>query len=526
MITLNPGERVGTYTVHEFIARGAFACVYLAEDSRGVRVALKIGDVAGGGRYVTRFPEITNERNPGGISPDETPAEAVFFRKEGAKLDFLDALEIDIMMRAESRLLQAARHPNVVGLHDVFTHQGRVILALDYIQGNTLREKIRAYNGIRLNWFLTIVRALRTLRRSRALAYHGDLKPENIILNSAGSVILIDPAMRVNKGSEISTTPHYNPFLLRDSKADVMGIGIMLYEILTGVLPFHEVPWRYAGRELGGDVENLSLSYFVSYPPPKDLNPSIPDEMPPIISRCIRVPDYGLGDLERDLVEFLRLPETASGTDEPTDPSLVAAHRRPATRQRPKSRSRMTRRSLPTEHGLPDLALDGLASRHPGLTPALGTAYAEAARVCLDRHHASPIQCQIHDPASHVEATVSWQPTSRRERRAWRNDTDATACGAYAFALAATELTQGLVAVCRASTLTGADYYLAPKGSDIEDIESCVRLEVSGIDRDRPSRVKERIRKKKDQCARGKSDLPAMVGVVCFQRAMIVTESL
>ena len=75
MIKLEAGERLGTYTVQEFIARGGFALVYLAEDSRGEKVALKIGDVAGGGRYVTRFLEITNERKPEGISPDETPAD-------------------------------------------------------------------------------------------------------------------------------------------------------------------------------------------------------------------------------------------------------------------------------------------------------------------------------------------------------------------------------------------------------------------------------------------------------------------
>jgi len=43
------------------------------------------------------------------------------------------------------------------------------------------------------------------------------------------------------------------------------------------VLPFDEVPWRYAGREQGGEVERLSLSYFLSYPPPTDINPNTPE---------------------------------------------------------------------------------------------------------------------------------------------------------------------------------------------------------------------------------------------------------
>jgi serine/threonine protein kinase len=117
---------------------------------------------------------------------------------------------------------------------------------------------------------------------------------------------MIDPAMRADERGIVTTTPHYNPLLLRDSKADVMAIGVMLYEILTGVLPFDDVPWDFAGREQGGDVERLSLSYFLSYPPPKDLNPNTPDALAEIVYRCLVVSEYGLDGLEQDLVDFLR----------------------------------------------------------------------------------------------------------------------------------------------------------------------------------------------------------------------------
>ncbi len=306
MIKLEAGERLGSYTIQEFIARGGFALVYLAEDRQGEKVALKIGDVAGGGRYVTRFLEISSEKKPDGISPDETPAEAIFFRKEGAKVDFLDANEIDHMVKTEGDLLFGAQHPNLVGVREVFKHEGRTVVAMDYVRGKTLREKIRALEGIRLNWFLTIVRALQKLHKSGELAYHGDLKPENIIIKPSGSVLLVDPGMRAHDRGVITTTPNYNPLLLRESKADVMGIGVMLYEILTGVLPFDDVPWKYAGCEQGGEVERLSLSYFLSYPPPKDLNPNTPEPLARMIYRCLTVTDYGLPDLEKDLVDFLR----------------------------------------------------------------------------------------------------------------------------------------------------------------------------------------------------------------------------
>ena len=306
MIKLEVGERIGCYRVVDFIARGGFSLVYLAEDEGGQKFALKVGDVAGGGRYVTRFLEITSQRRPEGISPDETPAEAIFFRQDGVRIDFLDVHEIDDLIQSESDLLVGVKNPNLAQVHECFRHEGRPIEVLDYVRGKTLREKIRALEGIRLNWFLTMVRSLRKMNREGTLTYHGDLKPENIIIKPSGSVVMIDPAMRADERGIITTTPHYNPLLLRDNRADVMSIGIMLYEILTGVLPFDEVPWQYAGREQGGEVERISLSYFLSYPPPKDLNPNTPEALARIVYRCLTVPDYGLRELEDDLVDFLR----------------------------------------------------------------------------------------------------------------------------------------------------------------------------------------------------------------------------
>ena len=73
---------------------------------------------------------------------------------------------------------------------------------------------------------------------------HCDLKPENILIKPSGSVVLVDPALRADERDVITTTPHYNPLLLRDAKADVMAIGVMLYEILTGVLPIQSLGSR------------------------------------------------------------------------------------------------------------------------------------------------------------------------------------------------------------------------------------------------------------------------------------------
>jgi len=305
MMKLHTGTKIGAYEIQRFLARGGFAFTYLAEDAAGKKVCLKLGDVAGGGRYVTRSLDITTERSEDWISPDETPAEAVFLSRDGVRVDFLDVSEVDEVLRHEGTLMEGTEHANLVKLRDWVEHDGRPVLVYDYVQGKTLREKIRALEGIRLNWFLSIVRAIQKTKSEGRFMYHGDLKPENIIVKPSGSVVMIDPALRGMQGV-LTTTPHYNPLLHQSSKADVMGIGVMLYEILTGTLPFDDVPWQYAGCEVGGEVERLSLSYFLSYPPPRELNPNTPEALARIVYNSLIVPEYDLEDLEEDLVNFLR----------------------------------------------------------------------------------------------------------------------------------------------------------------------------------------------------------------------------
>ena len=306
MMKLAVGEVVQGYRITRFLGRGGFSCVYLAQnEENGEKVALKVGQQSGGGRQVTRLLEVTSRRTPEGISPDELPAEAVFFEPKGVRIDLFDDNEVGQMLRAEGDLLAACNHENLVALRDRLTIDGRPLLVLDYVRGKTLREKIRALEGIHLNWFLAAVRALIQMKDEGTLDYHGDLKPENMIVKPSGKIVLIDPAMRVAAHDLMTTTPHYNPLLLTESKADVMAIGIMIYEILTGTLPFDEVPWEFAGQRSGGETVRLSLSYFFSYCPPHVLNPKTPEDLERIIYRSITVPGYGLVELKKDLEDFI-----------------------------------------------------------------------------------------------------------------------------------------------------------------------------------------------------------------------------
>ena len=83
-----------------------------------------------------------------------------------------------------------------------------------------------------------------------------------------------------------------------------------------------------------------------------------------------------------------------------------------------------------------------------------------------------------------------------------------------------------MVAVRRAETKTGADYYIALQGGPMQDLEDCLRLEVSGVDAGPESTVNRRLKDKLAQAAAGSSNLPAMAGVVGFKAKLIMLADL
>jgi hypothetical protein len=85
---------------------------------------------------------------------------------------------------------------------------------------------------------------------------------------------------------------------------------------------------------------------------------------------------------------------------------------------------------------------------------------------------------------------------------------------------------RGLVAVRRAETRTGADYYLGEPNSTFEDLELSFRLEVSGTDEGSDAVIRGRLREKLDQAKRGNSNLPAIASVVGFAALQIVSADM
>lgn len=172
------------------------------------------------------------------------------------------------------------------------------------------------------------------------------------------------------------------------------------------------------------------------------------------------------------------------------------------------------------------LRLDSLHERHTGLTPSLSGTYYEAASVCLSRHHESPVDMDVDCNGAASTQLVEFSKPDARVLNAWANDIDTTESGAYGVSLAAVEAEVNLVAIRRAETLTGADWYVAPIGTTPDDLENCFRLEVSGVDAGGSSVVEARLRQKIEQTRRGASNLPAIASVVGFREKTVAIQKV
>ena len=167
------------------------------------------------------------------------------------------------------------------------------------------------------------------------------------------------------------------------------------------------------------------------------------------------------------------------------------------------------------------LSLRDLAATHPGLTDPVASAYAEAAAVCLDRHHEPPTEFVATGEARHDDVLLSWDRTTTRQRLAWSNQTDVIEAGAIAVALAYVSTAHNLIAFSRARRGSGADYILTSIRAGVPDLEQRLRLEVSGSDRGREPDIERRLVQKLQQLRRGDPYTGGMAIVVGFRARTI-----
>lgn len=198
----------------------------------------------------------------------------------------------------KKRFLQEARaaaqlsHPNICGIYSIGEHEGRQFIEMEYIEGETLRKKMRASGRFDLDTFrdyaIQIAGALTAAHRKNII--HRDIKPENIMIDSDGRVKVMDFGLAKLKGvqhftktgSTVGTISYMSPEQLQsaeiDARSDLFSFGIILYEMLTGTHPFK------------GEYEQAVMFKILNEDPrpPSDLHDDIVLDLEDIVVRCLQ----------------------------------------------------------------------------------------------------------------------------------------------------------------------------------------------------------------------------------------------
>jgi tRNA A-37 threonylcarbamoyl transferase component Bud32 len=155
--------------------------------------------------------------------------------------------------RREARSVAQLSHPHIVGVIDAGEEDGRPYIVLEYVEGETLKERIRRMGRLPIDeaiaYAIEIARALGAAH-ARAIV-HRDIKPQNVLVDEEGSAKVTDFGIARSleeegltaDGRVLGTTDYVSPEQALghdvDGQSDIYSLGIVLFEMLTGDVPFH-----------------------------------------------------------------------------------------------------------------------------------------------------------------------------------------------------------------------------------------------------------------------------------------------
>src|SRR3954452_4473656 len=263
----------GRYRIQRKLGAGGMADVYLAEDQElGRRVAIKILNSRHGNddQFIERF-------------------------------------------RREAKNAAALNHPNIVSIYDRGEAENTYYIAMEFLDGRTLKELIvgrgAAPINVAIEYARQILSALRFAHRHGIV--HRDIKPHNALVDGDGRVKVTDfgiaragTSQMTETGSIVGTAQYLSPEQARgtnvDQRSDLYSLGVVLYELLTGAVPFNgDTPVKIAMKQLSTVAE-----------PPSVRRSDVPRDLALIVMRALaKDPDdryQSADEMDADLDRFLR----------------------------------------------------------------------------------------------------------------------------------------------------------------------------------------------------------------------------
>jgi serine/threonine protein kinase len=285
------GLSVGDYVIKELLGEGSFSWVFRAIHNDGFTVkAIK----------VAKPPEAVAEGGPTSCIPTNA---ILHVNNNVSDLD----PDTEQLLMLQAKKLQGLNDPQMMSIEEISARSGGCYYRMPALTGQTLRQYMNS-GPVPIDVLLDIALCMDRLNEDDAFDYHGDLKPENVMVTPSG-MVLLDPGyfgeLDTIKGGTKQlltncaiTTPIYYPFLKPD---DQLALGLIMWEIACRDHPLARRAYSgdFDRDKVGDDLFELVTTlekdgkYFYSailgLSKPEDLRPGIPKECQDLLLKALRL---------------------------------------------------------------------------------------------------------------------------------------------------------------------------------------------------------------------------------------------